>query len=314
MQYSRLLSAMLLLGVVAAAVAQNPIGEVFASDANVRGSVKFVAGGMQVMSGSSLAAGESAALLRLVRGGEVRFCPRTSVTITSSQNDRDLMFGISSGGVETHYTLAASADAIVTPDLRLLLAGPGTFHFAIGAGAHGDTCVRALANNTASLIVSELMGDGVYQVKPNEAVLFHDGRVANPEPLTGECGCPAPAPPMMQAAAPPAEGPLTLKKISPPPESLSRPLGEIPAPPMPGEVHVQVDAPFVFRGDEPIPPAVEPGIRLSSAPSPRFPLTAAPPPAPAPPAAAVAQQRPPDRPKKKTFFGRVGSFFASLFH
>lgn len=301
----RLLVPVLLLGLAHAAAAQNPIGEIFASDASVRGSVQFVAGGMQVLSGSSLVAGESAALLRLTRGGELRVCPRTNVSITSSQNDRDLMFGISGGGLETHYTLAASADAIVTPDFRMLLAGPGTFHFAIGAGAHGNTCVRPLPNNTASLIVTELMGDGVYQVKPGEAVLFHDGRVANPEPLSGECGCPA-APPVLHAeATPPAVTP------KPPPPSLSKPLY-----PSPLDVHVEVDAPFVFRASELLPPPIEPVAHLKAAAAPRFPLLASPPPAPAPPAAvAVAQQQPAPKPeKKKKFFGKVRSFFASLFH
>ncbi len=312
MHSRRLFGALLLLGLVHAAVAQNPIGEISSSDASVRGSVRFVSGGMQVMSGSSLVAGNTAAVLRLVRGGEVRFCPHSNVSITSSQNDRDLMFGISSGALETHYTLAASADAIVTPDFRIQLAGPGTFQFAIGTGAGGNTCVRPLPNNTASLIVTELMGDGVYQVKPNEAVLFHEGRVANPEPLKGECGCPAPAP-AAAPATPPAETVLTFKKTPPP--SVSQPLN-VPAP-APNEVHVEVDAPFIFRADEPVPPPIEPAVRLSSAAAPRFPLVAAPPPAPAAapaPAPTAAKQQPRPKPQKKSFFGKVGSFFAAIFH
>ncbi len=314
MQFRRLLGPILLLALAPVAMAQSPIGEVFASDASVRGSVQFVAGGMQVMSGSALVAGASPALLRLTRGGEVRVCPRTNLSITSSPNGHDLMFGMGSGGLETHYTLAASADSIVTPDFRIQLAGPGTFNFAIGTGEHGETCVRPLANNTASLIVSELMGDGVYQLKPGEARVFRNGSVSNPEGMTGECGCPAP-PPVKQAAAPPVDVDLTLKRM--PPAVLlaeTQPLPPRPAPP-PGEVHVEVDAPFIFRATEPLPAVpAESVVRLSSGNAPHFPLVAAPPPPPPPAPAVVAQNQPPAKPEKKKFFGKVRSFFASLFH
>ena len=37
--------------------AQSPVGEVFASDASIKGSMVLAAGGMEVMSGSTVAAG-----------------------------------------------------------------------------------------------------------------------------------------------------------------------------------------------------------------------------------------------------------------
>src|SRR3954469_16479561 len=124
--------------------AQAPVGQIFASDATVKGSVTLAAGGAQVMSGSMVSAGESTALLKLDRGGEVRVCPHTTLSVATSQSGRDLMMGISAGGLETHYAISASADQIVTPDFRILLAGPGRFDFAIESSKSGDTCVRAL--------------------------------------------------------------------------------------------------------------------------------------------------------------------------
>lgn len=278
----------LAIALSSSALAQAPVGQIFASDAMVKGSVELAAGGARVMSGSWVAAGESTAVLRLDRGGEVRVCPHTSLSVATSQSGRDLIFGISVGGIETHYTVSASADSIVTPDFRILLAGPGRFDFAIEAGKSGDTCVRALPGNSSSLIVSELMGDGTYQVKPAERLVFHNGRLATPDHDNANCGCVSEPLVMRAAETPPA---VPEAALAPAPKS------ELPA-------HVEVDAPFVFRADEPGASPLEGAVTLHVVHDP-LPLTAL-----GPPAADV------DGPVKKAgprFLGRVKAFLASLF-
>ena len=295
--FRTLLLAALWTGVSASACAQAVVGEMYASDASVRGSVLFASGGTKIESGSSVTAGDAAAALNLARGGEVRICPKTTVSVTASRSGRDLMFAMNTGAIEADYTLGSSADAVMTPDFRILLAGPGIFHFAISADAEGNACVRALPQNTASLIVTELNGDGTYQVKPNVQVLFKRGSVANPSTLVpADCGCPAPPPPIAVAAAKPPE----------PPPAVAENL------PLRSAQHLEMEAPFVFSAGDPDREMEFAFARLRLTEDKTFAdRKVLPPPVrptPATEAAKTAKSQ-----EKKGFFGKMKSFFAAVF-
>lgn len=314
-----------------------------------------VIAGSRIGNGSSITASAETAVLHIARGGELHVCPGSTVSVTASKNNQDLMFGMSTGTMEAHYHLDAASDVVLTPDFRMLLSGPGDFNYAISANSHGDTCVRALLGNTASLMVSELMGERTYQVKPTEQVVFHEGRidrVSNDVPF--DCGCAAPPPPVMMASAEPTPQAVSEKALPPnvqlpsssaapspravldpmlpPLPNASRPAvamspstqpgnvttarSETAPPPRtrPSDIHVQIEAPLVFRGaDKPKAP-VETASNMPP-PEPRAKPKrdpAAPIPQPPPPRPAVQEQAKPK--EHHGFFGRVKGFFSSVFH
>lgn len=225
------------LGIAMAAsvpAAAQVLGDVYASDASVKGSVRETSGGLEVSNGVAITAGEHSATLRLARGGQVRVCPGTNLTVNTSPQGQELMFAMSAGSLEADYSIPFLADVVLTPDYRILISGPADVSVSISANKNGDACVRSRGDNSY-VVVSELMGDDFYHVKPDEQVVFHAGHVKDPEENGAMvCGCPGPSPlqraeavpqepasvPAQVAAAQPATPPMLVPKT----ESAAQPL------------------------------------------------------------------------------------------
>jgi hypothetical protein len=299
-----------------------PVGELFASDSNSSSAMQLAGSGMSVYSGSELSAGIAPATLKLARGGQVRICANSGLNVTTS--GQGLMLATGAGALEIEYELKQeAADVVMTPDFNVALVGPGTFHFALGINKKGDTCVKPLAGNAAEITFSELLGTGVYKASPNQAMVFRGGKLGDKTALTGECGCP-PAAPVMRAEAqpdakPPDETPKQAQQVAVANNETTSPL----PPDKPGQVHVQVDTPFVF--------SARPGsgrsyalakVQFSTLPNVYFvqekvdPVVLVEKQPEVSPTPLAATSKPEEKPQKekKGFMGRMKGFFGSLFH
>ena len=303
-----LLPVVLVLGTCCGVAAQQPLGELYATDARVKRAVILAGSGTSVLSGSSIAAGAQNATLKLERGGNLLVCSGTNLSVNASQSGRELMFSLNSGNLEMNYPLGAAADTLLTPDLRLLLPGPGTIHIAVKVTPQGDTCVQSLPWNVASIVVSETMGDATYQVKPDEAVLFKAGHLSEATRTKQNCGCP------MSQPIPPTQ----VAKAAPPPAAEPKPAQPAAMPaPMAQNMHLAVSAPLIFRADDSAPDITDlvATLKLEHNEVLQLNPVVLPPPgskkvqAKQQPETVVAQKEP-----RHGFFSKLGAFFATLFH
>jgi len=289
----------------------------------------LVEAGSRVASGSTIAARDETAVLRLARGGEIRVCAQTTVSVATSPDGQSLMLGMNTGAMETHYHINESSDSILTPDFRIVLPGPGEFNLAIKSDARGDTCVSSLAGSNSSVVVAELLGNGTYEIKPDQQVLFRQGKMQSVETPVAGCGCPAPQEPVMRAAADPTTvvsenktgNNLALADSNSQPSTTAGTgsdggtIEQAATPntsptPNSNDDKAQISAPLVFNAKElarmRAAGAATPPVSEQEA---AVPLNAR----PADPLPPLVVLPPAPKPEHKGFFGRIGHFFRSIF-
>jgi hypothetical protein len=315
------------------------------------GDVRVANGEMQLGNGSTITAGTDSVPITLTRGGQLRLCATTSVHLSRDSSIQapdasGLMLGLDRGAIEAHYPTSKYSDVLLTPDLRILISGPGDADIAIRVSRQGDTCIDNRGPNAPYITVSSQLEGGIYRVQPGQHVSFQHGSLREVVDTEREpCGCPAPlsvadagTPSVTNPAATghPVGGPSSTPADTAFPLAVSEGLTPVPLPPTtpvaaPGEVDAQVSIPLHYNGELPTVPATstETSVngpatitppppaarRQTTTEAPQVPETkplAATPPA-TPTANATVAVAPPAKPSAHRLFRRVGRFFSRLF-
>ena len=95
---------------------------------------------------AQITAGEQAVKIALQRGGSLRLCSTSSVHLSKDRSIDDpassaLMMALDRGAIEANYVVGKYSDVLITPDLRILISGPGQADLSIRVNPKGDTCV-----------------------------------------------------------------------------------------------------------------------------------------------------------------------------
>ncbi|MEO6828492.1 MAG: hypothetical protein ABI164_01685 [Acidobacteriaceae bacterium] len=342
-----LLAGSILFAAAALAQQQQSVGRIDIASTkekiSVAGAVTLAGENTLLGNGSTVTAGKVTLPIHLTRGGQLDLCATTELHLSQQNGMSDpnsaLMLALDRGAIEAHYTVGKNSDVVLTPDLRILLSGPGKADVRIRINAQGDTCVDNRGGNAPYVTVSEQMGTGVYRVQPNQHVLFEHGSVRNVVDNEQQpCGCPAPQPVsvastgitaiMAKQTAKPREA-VAAKKIGPSTTAadIAFPLAEseglAPVPPvspnaMPGVVQSQITTTLSYVAPKqtvPIGPASgiatpETAATVATAPAPGFGPTVSS--TPAIPIQAAPLPAPP-RPPRPGLFHKIGHFFARIF-
>ncbi len=193
-----------------AALAQQPapapqaIAYVPTEGVSLSGQLSVANGRAAIGNNATVTAADRSALVTIARGGSLRVCASTSVHLSrdaqpltgavrpaSGADDAGLMVALDRGALEAHYTTGKYSDVLLTPDLRLLISGPGVADLKLRVNRQGDTCVDNRGDNAPYVTVSSLMDGGVYRVQANQRVLFEHGSLQQVVDREAEpCGCP----------------------------------------------------------------------------------------------------------------------------
>jgi hypothetical protein len=292
--------------------AQEPIGRTSATEVKVSGAVDISHGQTVLGNGSEITAGDQAVKITLERGGELHLCSTSSIHLSKDRSVADpsnsaLMMALDRGAIEANYTVGKYSDVLLTPDLRILISGPGQAALSIRVNTKGDTCVDNHGVAAPYVTVSSELEGGAYRVLPDQRVNFQHGSLHEvvdhePEP----CGCPSvPATSVAGAAGGPSSTPADTAFPIAQSEGLAAPPApsSVPAVP-PGQTHAEVTVPLTYNGENPAPPAA------SLPPPPAAPIAQ---PAPAAETAPPTPAATPAAPPPGGFFHRVGHFFSKIF-
>jgi hypothetical protein len=260
--------------------------------ATVTGALEVSQGKAVIAASGVITSGAETTEVILPHRGVLRVCASTTIKLAADSSVPagevpGLLMAMDHGAVEMSFAASLAAgrnsDILLTPDFRILIAGPGAAEVKVRLGQQGDTCVDNAGANAPYVVVSSVFDGGAYRVQPGQRVMFQHGSLNEVVDQEKEpCGCPPPVAPQGN------EFPL----------AQSEGLAPLPAP-----------APAAANQSAAAPQVLEPLVYRSAdhAPQPAADAT------PAPSAAANPPASKPPAKKKSGFFGGLGRFFRRIF-
>jgi hypothetical protein len=256
--------------------------------ATVTGALEVSQGKAIIVASGAVTSGAETTEVVLPRRGVLRVCASTTVKLAADASVPagevpGLLMAMDHGAVEASFAAGRNSDILLTPDFRILIAGPGAAEVKVRLGQQGDTCVDNAGIDAPYVLVTGVFDGGAYRVQPGQRVMFQHGSLHEVVDQEKEpCGCPPPAAPQGN------EFPL----------AQSEGLAPLPAP-APSAANqsstpTQLVEPLVYKSADHAPQAAAEATPAASA-------------AANPPAAKPA-------PKKKSgFLGGIGRFFRRIF-
>ena len=260
--------------------------------ATVTGALEVTAGKAIITSSGSVTSGSNTTDVVLPHRGVLRVCSGSSVKLAADSSVPagdvpGLLMALDRGAVEASFATGRNADVLLTPDFRILIAGPGPADVKVRLADHGDTCLDNAGVNAPYVVVTSVFGDGLYRVQPGQRVMFQHGSLNEVVDQEKEsCGCPAaPKPGSNEFPLAQSEGLAPLAK-------------PVPTPAAGLKTPVPAGQALVYKSADHAPKSVD-----------------IPQPAPQPPVAVAANPAPRPKARKKTqgLFGRIGNFFRRIF-
>ncbi len=282
--------------------------------ATVTGALEVADGKAMIGSHGSITSGASTTQVVLPHRGVLRVCAATTVKLAADSSvpaggTPGLLMAIDHGAMEMSFAATpatgSNADIVLTPDFRILIAGPGSSDLKVRLGEGGDTCVDntgAPSDGSSSLewktganapyvVVTSLFDPGLYRVQAGQRVMFQHGSLNEVVDTEKEpCGCP------VAAKTGANEFPLAQS------EGLAPTPAPAPTPKQPSGQPAPNVAPLVYSSK-----ASNHAETAPAAPALAQPPGATPTPSPTPAQAAPAKE------KKPGLFRRVGRFFKRIF-
>ncbi|HEX4310339.1 MAG TPA: hypothetical protein VHZ25_09950 [Acidobacteriaceae bacterium] len=253
------------------------LANVSVEDVSLSGALSIADGRAFIGNNGAIAATDKTVHVSLTRGGNLNVCASTKIHLSTdiTISGGGLMIALDRGALEAHYLPGEYSDVLLTPDLRILISGPGQADFSLRVNNQGDTCIDNHGDHAPYILASSLFEGGAYRVQPNQRVLFEHGSLQQVVDNEKEsCGCPPPEPtpqptsiarvgapganlhtsddqnatptPQPPAATTAARNPFPLAEsegLKAPPPPPSTPI--VPA----GETHAQVTVPLVYNGE-----------------------------------------------------------------